>query len=255
MDTHTRLTIAQCPQNPSEAKVMENKPYRGVVGRNMYACTGTRADIAFPLHELTRFLVNPGISHWNAALRVVRYLYTTKDWSLTYEGKRSLDLELEDAPEGYVDADGQMADDRKAVTGWVFIIDGGAVSWSSRSQTLVSLSTAESEYVAAVDASKEGIWIRSFISQVFEPTYQIIRGPSTLHSDNQAAIAISKDHQFHARTKHIDIRYHFIRYVIEDGKIRLVYCPTEEMVADIMTKSLPSAKAKHFAIRMGLGPV
>ena len=109
----------------------------------MYACTATRPDIAFALHELTHFLNNPGITHWNAAIRVVCYLHTTKDWSLTYGWKKELDWELETPPEGYVDADGQMAEDRKAVTGWIFMIDGGAVSWSSHSQTLVSLSTAD----------------------------------------------------------------------------------------------------------------
>ena len=156
---------------------------------------------------------------------------------------------------GWVDADGDMAEDRRAVTGWVYTINGGAVSWGSCSQTLVTLSTAESEYVAATDAAKEGLWIRSFIAQIFEPTFTLIQNPTILNSDNQAAIAISKDHQFHGRTKHIDVRYHFIRYIIEDGKIILVYCPTEEMIADSLTKALPSAKAKHFAAGFGLGPV
>lgn len=142
------------------------------------------------LHELTKFLVNPGIAHWNTAIHVVWYLLTTKDWSLTYG--LTEDAMRTDGPLGYVDADGQMGEDRKAVTGWVFLIDGGAVTWSSRSQPLITLSTTESEYVAATDALKEGIWLCSLIGQIFEPTYTIIRGPTDLHSDNQAAIAISK---------------------------------------------------------------
>jgi hypothetical protein len=98
-------------------------------------------------------------------------------------------------------------------------------------QSLVSLSTTKSKYIAATKASKEGIWICSFISQVFEPTYTIIQNPTDLKSDNQAAIALSQDHQFHGRTKHI------------------------KMLADTLTKALPSAKAKHFAASLGLGPV
>ena len=108
--------------------------------------------------------------------------------------------------------------------------------------------------MAATEASKEGLWLRSLIAQIFEPVFMIIEGATPLHSDNQAAIALTRDHQYHGRTKHMDVRLHFIRYVVDDGKIVLVYCPTEEMVADALTKALPSAKAKHFAAGLGLGP-
>ena len=92
------------------------------------------------------------------------------------------------------------------------------------------------------------MWLRTHISQVFG----IDLPPTTLFSDNQSAIALTKEHQYHARTKHIDIHFHFIRWVIEDGKIRLIYCPTEEMVADALTKALPLTKVKHFANELGL---
>jgi hypothetical protein len=141
-----------------------------------------------------------------------------------------------------------MAEDRRAVSGYAFLIDGGAVSWSSKRQEIVSLSTTESEYVAATHASKEALWLRSLISQIFDP----ITEPTTLFSDNQSAIALTKDHQYHARTKHIDIRFHFIRWIIEEGKLRLVFCPTGDMLADTLTKALPSPKVKHFASQLGL---
>jgi len=80
-------------------------------------------------------------------------------------------------------------------------------------------------------------------------------GPTTLFSDNQSAIALSKEHRYHACTKHIDIRYHFIRWIIEEGSIWLIYCPTDNMVADTFTKALPSAKVKHFATALGLATV
>jgi hypothetical protein len=110
------------------------------------------------------------------------------------------------------------------------------------------LSTTESEYVAVTHAAKEALWLRSLIEQLFGTTLS----PTTLYSDNQSAIALSKDHQYHARTKHIDIRFHFIRWIIEQGSIRLIYCPTDDMIADTLTKALPSAKVKHFASELGL---
>jgi hypothetical protein len=128
------------------------------------------------------------------------------------------------------------------------LVDGGTVSWSSKRQEIVSLSTTESEYVAAMHAAKEALWLRSFIGQLFVPLAE----PVTLFSDNQSAIVLTKDHQYHARTKHIDIHFHFIRWVIKEGKLRLVYCPTGDMVADTLTKALPSPKVKHFTAELGL---
>jgi hypothetical protein len=150
--------------------------------------------------------------------------------------------------EGFTDADGASQEHRRAISGHAFLINGGAVSWSSRKQELVTLSTAEAEYVAATHAAKEAIWLRRFIGELFSP----ISAPTTLYCDNQAAVALASNGNYHARTKHIDIRYHFIRFVVEDGSIKLIYCPTDEMTADTLTKALPSSKAKHFAAALGL---
>ena len=112
----------------------------------------------------------------------------------------------------------------------------------------ISLSTTESEYVVATYAAKEVLWLRQLISQIFGVPLEM----TTLFSDNQSAIVLTKEHQYHARTKHIDVRFHFIRWIVEDGKLQLIYCPTEEMVADIFTKALVSMKVKHFASELGL---
>ena len=122
------------------------------------------------------------------------------------------------------------------------------MSWASKRQDIISLSTTESEYVAITHAAQEALWLRSLIGQMFSPFIS----PTTVFSDNQSAIALTADHQYHARTKHIDIRYHFIRYIVENGSVRLIYCPTGDMLADTLTKALPSAKVKHFAIQLGL---
>jgi hypothetical protein len=141
-----------------------------------------------------------------------------------------------------------MAEDRCAITGYTFLVDGGAVSWSSKWQEIVSLSTTESEYVAAMHSGKEVLWLRSLISEVF----RTLQEPTTLFSDNQAAIALTRDHQYHARTKHINVRYHWIHWVVEQGDIKVIYCPTDDMVTDALTKALPSAKVKHFATGLRL---
>lgn len=241
MDPHANLTNSQSPQTPQEAAVMRDKPYREAVGSLMYASLGTRPDIAYAVSIVSRFSDNPGIAHWNAVKRIYQYLAGTADLALTF-GHKPRELE------GYSDADGSMHEDRHAISGYAFMIDGGAVSWSSKQQEIIALSTTEAEYVAQTHAAKEALWLRSLIGQIFGG----LEKPTTLYADNQSAIALAQDQQYHARTKHIDIRYHFIRWIIAEGKIKLVYCPTAEMVADTLTKALPSPKVKHFASALGL---
>ena len=244
MDVNVRLTSAQSPSTTEEFAKMRNIPYHEAVGSLMYASLGTRPDITFAVQTISRFSLKPGAAHWEAVRRIFRYLKGTRDLWLSY-GKKVRELE------GYADADGSMAEDRKAISGYAFLVNGGAVSWSAKRQEIISLSTTESEYVAAVHAAKEALWLRSLISSLFGieiPT-------TTLFSDNQSAIALTKEHQYHARTKHIDVRFHFLRWIIEEGRLRLIYCPTDDMVADVFTKALPSAKVKHFATELGLATV
>ena len=207
MDPHVQLTTEQSPSTTAEVAEMRNVPYREAVGSLMYASLGTRPDITYAVSALSRFSENPGRAHWEACKRVFRYLMGTKTLRLTY-GAKEVDLI------GFTDADGSMHDDRKAISGYAFLIDGGAVSWASKKQEIISLSTTESEYVAITHAAKEALWLRSLIGQVFAP----FSDPIPLHNDNQSAISLTRDHQYHARTKHIDIRYHFIRWVVEDSR-------------------------------------
>jgi hypothetical protein len=241
MDPSIRLSKTQCPQTLEEAAEMRRIPYREAIGSLMYCAVATRPDIAFPTSLLAQFMENPGRTHWEAVKRIFRYLSGTKDWKLVY-GSETKGLE------GYTDADGASQEHRHAISGYAFLIDGGAMSWSSKKQELVTLSTAEAEYVAATYAAKEALWLRRFIGEVFRP----LKNPIPLYSDSQSAIALTKDGSYHARTKHIDIRYHFIRFVVQNGSIDLIYCPTDDMTADTLTKALPSIKAKHFAAALGL---
>ena len=123
-----------------------------------------------------------------------------------------------------------------------------SVNPTAKRQEIVSLSTTKSEYITITHASKEALWLRSLITQLFNTVLK----PTTLFSDNQSAIALTKDHQYHPRSKHIDVWFHFIRWIIENGSIRLIYCPTGDMLADTLTKALPSPKVKHFMVELGL---
>jgi len=137
---------------------------------------------------------------------------------------------------------------RRAISGYVFRWNGGVISWSSKKQELVVLSTTKAEYVGQAHAAKEVLWLRTIVHELLggKPS------TTTIYTDNQGAIKLTKGHQLHSRTKHIDIRFHFIRWLVDDKKICLEYCPTADMLADIMTKALPSLKVKHFARQLGL---
>ena len=125
------------------------------------------------------------------------------------------------------------------------------MSWSSKKQELVTLSTMQAEYMAATHATQEVMQLCHLISEVFGP----LEEPTTLFSDSQSAIALTKDGHYHAQTNNIDIWYHFIQYIVKAGHIKLIYCPTHEMTADVLMKALPSAKVKHFATTLGLAMV
>ena len=141
-----------------------------------------------------------------------------------------------------------MSKDQKAILGYAFLIDSGTTSWTSKKQEIVLLSMTESEYVAVMHAMKEALWLCSFIEEVLVP----LNKPITLFSDNQSAITLTKDHQYHTCTKHINICFHFIHWVVDNGKIHLIFCPTNDMVANTLTKALLSPKVKHFITELGL---
>jgi hypothetical protein len=173
--------------------------------------------------------------HWNTVKCVFAYLAGTKGLWLTYGDSLG---ELE----GYSDADGSMHEDRKAISGYAFLLNRGAVLWSLKKQEIIAFSMMEAEYVATTHTAKEALWLRSLIREIFREFSSL----TTLYRDNQGAIALTHDHQYHTCTKHIDIHFHFICWIIANGKLKLVYCPTENMIANTLMKALPSANVKHF---------
>ena len=229
------------PSTPTEAHRMRRVPYREAIGSLMYAAVATRPDITFAVSTLSQFLDNPGDAHWEAVKRIIRYLSGTRGATLTY-GEDRHDLI------GYTDTDGATQEHRRAISGHVFLIDGGAISWSSRKQELVTLSTAEAEYVATTHAAKEALWLRRLIHELFPSLKQ----PTPLYCDNLSTLKLIYGDNYHARTKHIDTRYHFIRQVARNGALVLTYCPSEDMTADTLTKALPKWKATIHNSSLGL---
>jgi len=242
------VTLVKKEDGPRDPK--QSYRYAMAIGSLMYAALGTRPDIAFAVQCLSQFSANPSPEHWTAVKRVFRYLLGTRTYSLTLGAcsKDEVSIQLN----GYADADwGSNPVDRKSVSGYTFLINDGAIAWSSKKQPTVALSSTEAEYIASTHAARQIIWLRQFLSELEFPEQK----PTTLHNDNKGAIALSKDPQFHARSKHIDIQHHFIREKIADGLIEIIYCPTDDMLADLFTKGLPKPKHEGFTKSIGVSPV
>jgi hypothetical protein len=167
---------------PDTIAEMRNIPYRELVGGFVWLATATRPDLAFTVCVLSRFLDNLGLPHWNAAKRVLQYLKGTRTLALTYSSS-----DTDQGMDIFGDADGMSLENRKAISSYVFILNGAAVSWSSKQQEIVSLSTTEAEYIALTYTAKEAIWFRHFMSEIFDP----ITFPLILYNDNQSAIALA----------------------------------------------------------------
>lgn len=226
-----------------DEEALDQPLYQSVVGSLMYLATCTRPDIAYAVGMLARFSSKPNQSHWTAAKRVLRYLRGTVNFGILYRGESGV--------LGYSDADwAGDADDRKSTSGYMFLIAGGPVSWKSRKQSTVALSTAEAEYVALSTAVQECMWMQRLLSELGNPP----DGPTTILEDNQSSIAMAKNPQFHGRAKHIDIKHHFIRDQVSIGSIELQYCPTNEMLADVLTKGLAHEKFSILRERAGVVP-
>ena len=228
------------------SRPVDTVTYQSIVGSLLYAAITTRPDIAQAVGVVSKFCANPTQSHLTAAKRILRYLKGTAYLGLSY--KKCADGNLI----GYSDADwAGDVDDRHSTSGNVFLLAKGAVSWLSKKQATVALSTAEAEYVALSAATQEAIWLRRLLTDVGES----LEDPIVINEDNQGAIAMAKNPVGHARTKHIDIRYHFVREGVQNGAIILKYVATGEMIADILTKPLPKHPFEKLVMDLGMKTV
>ncbi len=237
--TGTKLTKSMSPTTDVEKKVMSSIPYREAVGSLLYAAIGTRPDISHAVNECARHVSDPGQAHWNAVKRIMRYLIGTADRGLTYKAAavstdrgdiKHVDEIIIDT---YVDSDwAGDKDDRKSTTGYLTKINGNTITWSSKKQRTVALSSAEAEYMAIASGAQECKWMMQLLHELTYNTNICI------FTDNQAAQSIGRNDIHHDRTKHIDIRYHFIRQDIKEGIYQLQWIPTKYQLADIFTKGL-----------------
>jgi hypothetical protein len=242
MNTGTVLSTDQSPTTHAEFEDMQDVPYQRAVGSLMYAATSTRPDIAFAVATLSQFMRNPGRAHWEAAKHVMCYLKGTASLGLTLG---STDAGLE----AYVDADWASQPHRHSMSGYVVLLNGGPVAWSARKQPLIALSTAEAEYIALTTVAREILYLQLLINELYEP----LNLPTPIYCDNQAAIALASNNKFQLRTKHIDLRYHFVRAHVKNGTFDLKYCPTEDNIADAFTKPLPRPRLQKLRALTSLG--
>lgn len=217
----------------TERERLANIPYRSLVGSLMYVASGSRPDIAFAVSKLSRFLTCYRETHWQAAIRVVRYLKGTRTMSLEIGGLSPIPSLI-----GYCDSDyanDPGPDGRRSVAGHCFSMGSGMLSWSSKKQKTIADLTCAAEYMAASEAGRELVWLRTLLRELgFEPSHA-----TPLLCDNSAAVLLCGDQAFHNRVKHLDVKYHWIRERVENGELIVGHIASSGNVADILTKALP----------------
>lgn len=227
-----KFSLNQCPKNSLEIKQMQKIPYASCVGSLMYAQVCTRPDLAYIVGMLGRYLSNPGLDHWKAAKRVLRYLRRTRNYMLTY--KKSDHLEVV----GFSDSDfAGCQDTSKSTTGYVFVLAGGAVSWKSAKQEIIATSTMEAEFIACFVTSNQGLWLRNFVTGL-RIVYEVER-PIKIYCDNRSAVLYSNDNSSSIKSKHIKIKYRAVKERVRMKEISIVKLDTNSMLADPLTKGLP----------------
>ena len=246
---NVKLLQQACPQTQSERNSMARYSYASLVGSLMYLAYATRPDISYVVSVLGQFMSNPGRSHWNATNRVLRYLKGTMDYALVYNRRHIPSNEPRLI--AYTDADwGGCPNTSRSTSGACFFMDKSLISWYSKKQHCVAVSTTEAKYVAASMASRELIWLQRLL-QSFQ---QISQTPALLYCDNQSAISLTKDDVFHSKSKHIAIHYHYVKLEVKKQTIMLQYCPTDKMIADIFTKPLSTSKHEDFTSQLRILP-
>ena len=224
-------------------KVVDIERFQSIVGALLYLSSRTRPDLAFAVSNVSKYCSRPTEKHWIALKRILRYLKGTINYGLVYDKNNVKECE------GYSDAD--WAGDRvtrRSTSGFCFMLGGALISWRSNRQTCVALSTAESEYIALAGASQEAVWLRNVLSELdFHDG-----SPMLIYGDNQSSLCLAKSSRQHNKSKHVDIKYHYIRDAVAHNKVLLKYCPTSDMLADIFTKGLSSERFARLRSSLGI---
>jgi hypothetical protein len=267
-DTPMSVSWKHDPLSP-ELKSKVASDYVSLVASLMYLAQQTQPDILFAVNTLAQFQRGPPREcHYHASIRILRYLQKTLDLGLYYRKsddgtifmfesdavdatdppKLALPLPEGALPEGWADASFGREYDSKSRSAYVFMVFGCLVSWFSKKQPTTALSSTEAELIALVESIKEAMWLRTFLTEVGVS----FKEPTIVHQDNQSAIAIALNPIHHGRVKHVDVKTNYIRENIDNSTVKLVYCPTEMMIADILTKPLPAPQHRRIISLMGM---
>ncbi|CAH9132625.1 unnamed protein product [Cuscuta epithymum] len=244
-----KCEVAKTPMNTNEklqkcdgTERADERFYRSMVGGLNYL-THSRPDIALSVSIVSRYMHSPTKQHLGAAKRILKYISGTLEYGIQYSSVREFKLR------GYTDSDwAGCVDDRKSTSGSVFDLGSGAITWSSKKQETVALSTSEAEYVAAGAAAKQALWLKKLLSDLCCKQEE----SPEIWCDSKSAIAMARNPAFHSRTKHIDVQHHFIRQLVTEEKIKLQFCGTDWQNADLFTKALNQAKHYYFMERIGM---
>ncbi|KAL6286505.1 hypothetical protein ACE6H2_010895 [Prunus campanulata] len=238
---------ANCKLKKHVGDAIAQLEYSQVIGSLMYVMNSTRPDLAYSISRLSRYTSNPGHEHWDALIRVLRYLKNTMSYGLHY-------TRYPPVLEGYSDAN-WISDntETKSTSGYVFTLGSAAVSWKSSKQTCIARSTMESEFVALDKAAEEAEWLRNFLEDI--PLWSKPVTAICIHCDSMAAQARAKNSVYNGKSRHIRRRHNTIRQLLSNGVISIDYVKSKENIADPLTKGLPREQTLYASRGMGLKPI
>ena len=241
LGSHFKLRKRTCSSSKKEKEDITSTIYSLAVRSLMYAMVCTQPDIAHAVGVVSRFMVNPGKDHWEAVKWIFRYLRGSSKLFLTFG-------DFKPVLEGYVDANwaGDL-NGRKSTSRYLFTFAGRAVSWQSRLQKYVALSTTKTEYIAANEAGKKRLWLKRFLQEL-----GLKQDGYVVNCDSQSAIDLSKNSMYHSHSKHIEVRYHWLRLVVEQQSFELEKIHTDKNLADMLTKVVSREKLKLCAELAGM---
>ena len=236
--------------NPDGNEGSKSNSYAKLLGELQFLTNATRPDIAYAVNRLSAYTANPSLQHVGAAKRILRYLKGTKSLAIKYSAQSDEGLlqENKNLLHGYADAAYANMDDYKSTSGYVFIVGGGAITWRSKKQTTVALSSTEAEYVALSEAGREACWLQNLYDEIGYTQ----ESPILITGDNDGSIAMARNPQFHKRSKHIGIRWHWVRDLVQKNIITIESCRDPEQTADVLTKPLARQKHQKHLNEMGL---
>jgi hypothetical protein len=233
-------------RNPDDNESNRSNSFARLLGEVQYIANSTRPDITYAVNKLASYTANPSLQHSIALKRILRYLAGTKNFGITYSKNASnTDGNIF---HGFADAAYANNEDNRSTSGYIFLAAGGAITWRSKKQTTIALSSTEAEYVALSEAGREVCWLRNLLFELGYPQ----NSPTLVKGDNDGSIMMAHNPQLNNRSKHIGIRWHWVRELVEHNILTIQSCRDPEQTADALTKALPRPKHQRHVLEMGL---